>query len=170
MQKKEYMPYNFDFKFQFRTYKNIGRKHKIQFKSEKNVFYRWYAFLRDWHNKKERKYKDFDKFSQWRCYIEKEFKSNKYNNNDDLKHYLQVKADTNEDLSNVISAIVTPIYVCLITIATACLRLDQSLLLQMFIYLSILLVAILVFLLVCHRKYRNRYIFYTDIIKILNND
>ena len=57
---------NIDLKFEFKTFKNIGKLNKI--KEQKKIFCKQRVWLKKITNKKEKRYKNFDSFSQWeRC-------------------------------------------------------------------------------------------------------
>ena len=161
MENNKYKPYNFDFKFQYRTYKNIGIRHKNQFMAKK-MRYRIYETIRNLNNKDERKYKNFDTFSQWRRYIEEEFKGN-LKNYDDLKHYLQKRKDDYEFLRNVSGTIVVPIYVCMITM-------------ELSVYTTegvdpiFTIISVFAYLITLCLRQKYRYNFYRDFIKILNQE
>lgn len=166
---KKYVPYGFDLKFEIRTYKNIGKDKKMKFKSKERLFYAIYYSIRNFCNRDEKKYKNFDNFSEWKEYIEMKVKETEYNK-EDFKHYLNAIKNENEDSSNMIGSIATPIYICIITIGMTIFASIKSYILHMlvFIFMSGILLFAFLSLLIQYKRIRSKYYFCEDVINVLN--
>ena len=66
---KMYIPYYFDLQYEFETYKNIGKAHKIDYLSKTRLFYKFKKVIRNCANINETKYKNIDEYSVWKRYI-----------------------------------------------------------------------------------------------------
>lgn len=165
--KRKYKPYNFDVDFQYRTYKNIGKNYKIQFCARKSRFYKIYGMIREWCNKNEKKYKNFDTCSQWKSYIEKEFKGTNYINHVDFKHYLKQRKEFHKSWLNISETIVTPIYMCLITMQITVYSAEKVNPLVTIWVTTVLSLFIFFFLTTRCRYHREKYNFFKDFIRIL---
>ena len=86
---QKYMPYGVDLKFQYRTYKHIGKLHQIEFRAEKRCIYKLLRKIESLSNKNEKKYKNFATFSQWEHYICNELDRIRFINKEDYIHYLE---------------------------------------------------------------------------------
>ena len=180
---KKYMPYGFDLKFQYKTYRNIGKSYWIEFNAKKKILYKIRKIIRNVLNKKEEKYRNFDSFSQWESYIYEEFDEKKLANRKDYICYLKRSKRNIEIFCDMIGAVITPIYVVMLTMgATIVLNADtigidtsdsniiKAGILHGFICMSIILVVVLSFLMLQFIKYRRKIYFYKDLIMVLENE
>lgn len=180
---KKYAPYGFDFKFQYRTYKNIGKTYWINFKAKKNFLYKIRRMTREIINKNEKKYKNFDTFSQWEDYIHEEFGAKKFSNQKDCICYLKRSKRTAEIFCDMIGAVITPMYVVLLSIGatlifnTDIVKIDtydlsmiKAYIINGYIYMSIMLTIVFCFLMLHFFKYRRKIYFYKDLINVLLNE
>lgn len=178
----KYMPYEIDLKFQYRTYKNIGETHKIDFKAKKNFLYKIWRITRIIFNKNEKSYKNFNTFSQWENYVCEEFNEKKFTNQKDCIHYLKRSKRNKEIFCDMVGAIITPIYVVLLTMgATLILNTDivnnytnnwyliKAYIMRGYIYMSIILVFVLFILMFRFLRYRTKINFFKDLIEVLEN-
>lgn len=177
---KEYMPYGVDLRFQYRTYKNIGRSHRMEYKARKNIFYKIIYHVRRFHNKNEKYYKDFDTFSQWRGYIYEKINENVFIKKEDFQHYLVQKKRNKKIYCDMMGAIITPMYVFLLTLGmTVCMNTDvldidkmskvliMEYILGNYINISIVLIFALMFLVTFFVKVKTKVNFYNDLIIVL---
>lgn len=180
---RKYIPYDFDMKYQYRTYKNIGETHRIDFKAKKNFLYKIWRVARNLINKNEKKYMKFDTFSQWENYICEEFGKNKFSNQIDCICYLKRSKRSKETACNMLGAIVTPIYVVLLTMGITLvfnsdmagidannLNAIRAYIFYGYFCMAFILFFILLFLMSNFIKYRRRINFFDDLIMILENE
>lgn len=177
---RKYIPYSFDMKFQYRTYKNIGKAHWIDFKTKKNFLYKIRRIAKNLINKNEKKYKNFDTFSQWEFYIGEEFNAKKIPNRNDYIHYLKRSKRNTEIFCDMIGAVVTPIYVVMLTMGTTLIMNTDILKLNTtdsnmikvgitygFICMSIISLFTLIFLMLYFFRQRRKIYFFKDLIMVL---
>lgn len=180
---RKYIPYGFDFKFQYKTYKNVGKTHWIDYKAKKNFLYKILRIVRNIINKNENKYKNFDTFSQWEHYIHEEFKTKKFDNKKDCIRYLERSKRNTEIFCDMIGAVVTPIYVVMITIGatltmnTNIVNIDtnepnmiKESLVYGYICMSIVLFFVLIFLMLQFFRHRRKIYFFKDLIIVLKKE
>lgn len=174
------MPYEIDLEFQYRTYKNIGKTYWIEFKAKKNFLYKIWRIIRIIFNKNEKRYKNFNTFSQWENYVCEEFNEKKFTNQKDYICYLKRCKRNLEIFCDMIGALITPIYVVMLTMgATLLLNTDlvnidindmkmiKASVMYGFSYMSIVLVVALYFLMLQFLRYRRKIYFFEDLIKVL---
>lgn len=161
------MPYNFNTKYELRTYKNIGECHEILFKARKSLIYKICMFHRNINNKNEKKYKKIDKFSQWEKYINEKF--NEYSKEDlkNLRHYLKQKKRRAGSGFTVWTSVATPIYVFLLTFMLTMLTLENSYDIKAVRCISITTIIFAFYLFYTCSKYKLMYNFCRDYINIL---
>ena len=165
---RHYLPYGLDLKFEYRTYKNIGETYRIDLKAEVNFLYKIPKIIRSISNKKERKYRNFDTFSQWEHYIHEKFNFEKFINQEDCVRYLEKSKRCKENVYNMIGAIVTPIYVVMLTMGITILTALN--LFYGFIYMSVILVIVLFVLMVMFSRIKRKIYFLKDFIWVLQNE
>ncbi len=172
MKNNSYMPYNFNFKYEYKTYKNIGKEYKIQYKAEKKILYRLYWLIRKVSNWNEKKYKNFNNFSEWKEYINHTRLENN-SNKEDFIHFLEERMRNCDVNRNTIGNIVTPIYVILISGGLSILLIpaqnDKKYESVLFAWctFSVILLLILLFLLKYNHSKSNQYFFCKDFIEII---
>jgi len=168
---RKYLPYEFDFKYEYRTYKKIGREEKRRYRAENCFLFKvWWNIIKR-RNRHEKKYKIIKNYSEWKAYVS-EKKSN-YIGNEDFIHFLKSNARKSEYSQGIIGNIVTPVYVALVSGGlTLLLLLAQKS--NLFIVASyawgifcILLILIFIFLLSRSFSKRNECYFYRDYIEIM---
>lgn len=177
MKKKNYMPYNFDEKYEFKTYKNIGRSSKIYYCFKKNLFLKMYYKL--WNNEIEKRYKNYNTYSEWEKFILSQVAS-KYDYNleyyNNFVHFLKEKKRHYEFGQSVINSIFIPILLLLATgvvtilLGNDFIKEECSFLLEFEINWFIFgLIVIMIFIIAYIFKVRNNkyYYFYKDYIEIL---
>lgn len=173
---RNYIPYRFDFKFQYKTYKNIGISYRIEFNAKKKFLYKMRRIVRNVLNKNEKKYKNFDTFSQWEHYICEEFDAKKFANQKDFIRYLKCRKRNAEIFCDMIGTVVTPIYVVMLTMgATVLMNTDnindsnmiKAGIIHGFIFMSIILVIVLFCLMVYFFGKRRKKYFFKDLIIVL---
>lgn len=172
MKNNAYIPYYFNLKYEYRTYKNIGEEYKIQYKAKKNVLYKLYWLIRKVFNWNEKKYKNLNKFSEWEEYINHKSLGD-VSNKKDFIHFLEGKARNSDLNRNIIGSIVTPIYVILISGGLTILLIPaqttviQEHILSTWLFFSLLLLFMLIFLIENSYRRNMRYNFYRDYIKLI---
>ena len=170
MKKDVYIPYKFNSKYEYQTYKNIGLEHKIEYKSKKNICYKIYWRIRKLYNRNEKKYKNFKVFSEWEEYIRKETKNRIKNNKKAFKnflHYLESRKRRYKYDQSLITAIGVPVYMTLMAGALALYNLVDfyNVHCKWFIFVLFLIVVFLI-LHIFLSNYTRRYYFYSDYIRI----
>lgn len=181
---KKYMPYGVDLEFQYSTYKNIGKSYQIEFKARKKFFYKIVNYIRKFFNKDEKKYKNFDTFSQWKNNICEEFEKIGAKNKEDFIRYIMGVRRNKEIMCDMIGAVVTPIYVVVLTMGATLftnfdtlgediksnLYLIKTYIMYGSINMGIILVVVLMFLMAIFRDNKSKQFFCDDLIKILKNE
>ena len=162
---KKYMPYEIDLKFQYRTYKNIGKTYKIHFESKKSWWYKVRKVVRNTINKRQKRYKTFDTFSQWENYIHEEFNVKKFNNKTDYIHYLEFCRRNKEISYEMVGAVATPMYVFMLTVGMTLLMSEDEFF--GYIVISVILFMVLPFLMNIFITNKRKYNFYNDLIMVL---
>lgn len=172
MKKGKYMPYYFDRKYEYRTYKNIGVEYRILKQAEKNIFCKLRWKVRKFMNAGERNYKNFDKYSEWEAYVNSLPFMNS-SNKTDLLRFLQSRARLYDFARNIVGSIVTPFYAVLLSGALAVLiampmdKITYVIVLYIWGFFCILLFVLLVFLYKMSWVKSNWYYFYRDYIEIV---
>lgn len=118
LMKKKYRPYNFDVKYEYRTYKNIGVNHRLEFLAGKSLIYKIKKFIRNCINQKEKRYRNFDTYLQWKEYFVDKMPKDSVNRIN-LYHYLKESRDNTQFLTNEGETVAVPIYVAFLSISTA---------------------------------------------------
>lgn len=167
MKNDKYLPYNMDFKFEYKTHRNIGEKCRIKFKAKSNKFYKIYYEFRNFINKGESVYKEFDTYSQWEFYVKNKYGKNIGNN--DFIHFLKYKRRISKHYLDIWKSVATPMYICLIALGGPVLEKDPFALIG-FILIGLIAVFILVILLVRCYTLMSEYYFCRDLIKILEQN
>ena len=153
--KKEYIPYNFNEKYEYKIYSQIGLEYRKECKGKKR--------------KKNKKMLSFDKYSEWEKYFSDKFLMSDYNAYNFL-HYLNEMLRMYQKFEDYFKALVIPVYMALITILLT-------------IYLSMgfapkrlifaLIVSVIMVIIICMyflHQYSNRINFYADCLKIINDN
>lgn len=182
---KKYTPYGIDFKFQYRTYKNIGKTYQIEFKARKNFLYKILNCIRKFNNKNEKKYMNFDAFSQWKQWIRQELNLNEGNNKENITHYLEKYKRNSKIACDMMGAIVTPMYAVVLTLGVTLIMntdvikiymenigIQSAEIIELYIYsgyisMSIIISSVLVLLMWMFRRNKMKLEFYEDLIDIL---
>lgn len=116
MQKQKYMPYFFDYKYEKRTYKYIGKDYgdRITYnKSWNRNFTRWYR--KCIYNRKESKYKRCNTYNEWKLYIlKRQFNSECEKEN--MKRYLIRKKQDAETIFEISKTLFVPFYISMFSI------------------------------------------------------
>ena len=172
MKNKE-MLYNFDYKYEYKTYKNVGVDEKINYKSKGNFFYKLLRLIRFLLNKNEKRYKKLNTYSEWENYVIDSREGRCFKRKDFI-HFLKSRQRKCECCYDIVGSVVTPIYVVLVSGGLTLLLLpyqNDSTISNAFgawFLFTVLLIFILVFLIKRNYKYRNEYYFYHDYIEIIS--
>lgn len=167
---KKYMPYGMDLRFQYSTYKNIGKSDRIEFKARKNFICKARDYIRKKRNKNEKRYKNFNTFSQWENSICEEICTNRRFDKEDLVHYLKHYKRTEETSCEMIGAIVTPIYIVMLTMGTTlCMNANMPDI-NGYVKMSFVLLLTLIFLMLMFRRIKTHINFYKDLIMIVDKE
>lgn len=114
MKKQKYKPYFFDYKYERRTYKYIGRDYGDSITANKGWirnFTRW--FRKNIYNRKESKYKICNTYEEWECYVKNKLPMRK-----DYKNYIHWLIDKRrlaESELEIVKAILIPIYIAFLS-------------------------------------------------------
>ncbi len=168
--KDKYIPYGFDLNYQYEMYKNIGKRYKEQFSEKNNIISKLKMYIRERFNKENKKYKNFDTFSQWENYIVKMVNEYNYVNHSDFEHYLQKKKDLQESWLNIYEVIATPVYIGLISMGVTVYSSIGIPPLVTILFTSVLLLFVLIFLMIKCSSNRKKINFYRDVIDILKEN
>lgn len=172
MRKKKYMPYNFNEKYEFKTYRNIGKNLK---NSQNSIFSK--IFCRCKRNKEQKKYKEFDTYLDWENYVLRYiecklvYDSEYYEN---FIHFLKRRKRISKGEYNVVIGIVTPIYLALSSGAISVLSkafedLKIDILMQLEItwgIFSCILLTTFFIVSILNSKRKKIYYFYKDYLEI----
>lgn len=115
MKKQKYIPYFFDYKYEKRTYKYVGRDYGNSAISNKGWignFVRW--FRKHIYNRNESKYKICDTYEEWESYVKNNLRKRVDNKN--FMHWLIMQKRLAENELEAVKAILIPIYIALLTI------------------------------------------------------
>lgn len=113
MMKSRYLPYDFNEKYEYMTYKNIGVQHRIEYFAMKNIWYKWRLKIRNLRNRKENRYRNINTYTEWCEYVKRNNEGNI--NTVNKMRFLNARRRSNEVLAQSAQSIATPIYVCIIT-------------------------------------------------------
>lgn len=111
MKKEKYRDYKFDIDYEYRTYKNIGKDYGDSKTADRGVLLNCKRAVRKWMNKKEKRYKFCNKYSEWEKYI-----IEKYVFDSDMFHWLYGKKRDAETYVETIKVILIPIYLTMISV------------------------------------------------------
>lgn len=118
MKNSTYKPYDFDFKYEYKTYRNIGIQDKIRYKAKNDIFCRLRLKIRKVHNRDEKKYKNFNNYSEWEKYVMAKL-SGKYAYSleyySNFVHYLKEKERNYKFEQSTVVSIFIPILILLAT-------------------------------------------------------
>lgn len=121
MKKTKPLLYGFNQKFEYRTYKNVGRSLKLNFKakySKAKLLYKVIIKIRNFINKNEKKYKNFDTYFEWEKYIEDIGKSKCFYSNDYYLEYIRFLKRKKKRYGfeqSIYTSIIMPLYVAIAT-------------------------------------------------------
>ena len=165
---KMYIPYYFDLQYEFETYKNIGKAHKIDYLSKTRLFYKFKKVIRNCANINETKYKNIDEYSVWKRYIKNKIRKSNSIDKKELIHFLKTIKRGNKATCEMIGAVVTPSYVFILTLAmTILVRGEIGEMLYGFFITGGILFFVLLFLMKLFRQSKIRYYFCKDLINII---
>lgn len=109
MNRTKYIPYCFDAKYEYRTYKKIGKYYKIDNFCE-GLFYRLIRKMINVKNKNQKRYKKFGTYSEWKKYVINYLE--KIDNKEDFLHFLKRCRGNFQMQIDAILSIALPIYIC----------------------------------------------------------
>lgn len=157
MKKKNYLPYNFDEKYEYRTYFNIGTRYRDSFFGKKQ-------------KENGNKYRDLDTYLSWKNYFFKKYLNKcSLDSKCNFAHYLNKKAEFYKMKLEIIKAIAIPVYVLEITAFVTVLS-NEFRNLYMLIFLIVLLCFLIVIGISYIEKYERKVRFYKDCIVIINDN
>lgn len=161
--------YGIDLKYQYKTYKNVGKTYQIELKAKNNYFYKILGNMRKFLNKNEKRYKNFDTYSQWKDSIYIEINEIGFINKIDFLHYLLYYSRSKDATCEALGTIVTPIYTIILTMGiTLFLTTDiQESLIKGFMFMAPVVILVLAYLLCKYTDNRKEFYFYKDLIEIL---
>ena len=115
MKKKYFQPYDIKIKYEYETYKYVGR----DYGNSKDAYLGWLAnlarFLRKWRNKKQKRYAFCNTYTEWECHVKALVRKDIFNRND-LLHWLYAKRNFEEKILEFIKIILIPIYLVLLSV------------------------------------------------------
>lgn len=119
MRKQRYMPYFFDFNYEKRTYKHIGKDYGDRRTADRGLirnFLRWYR--KRIYNRKELKYKFCNTYEEWKLYLFERKFCNTYDKQNMIK-FLNVQKRFYEKMFESIKTVIIPIYIALYSVGIA---------------------------------------------------
>lgn len=119
MRKQRYMPYFFDFKYEKRTYKHIGKDYGDRRTADRGLirnFLRWYR--KRIYNRKEVKYKFCNTYEEWKLYLFERKFCNTYDKQNMIK-FLNVQKRFYEKMFESIKTVIIPIYIAFYSVGIA---------------------------------------------------
>lgn len=113
--KPKYKPYGFNERYEYRTYKNIGRDYGNRKYANMGLIYNAERFLRRKINTKEKSYAMCDTYLQWKKYVEKNLEKN-LTDNENYMHWLIKQQRHYKERLEAIKVILIPLYIFILTI------------------------------------------------------
>lgn len=113
--KPKYKPYGFNEKYEYRTYKNIGRDYGNRKYANMGPIYNAERFMRRKMNAKEKSYAICDTYLCWKEYIEKNIEKNLLGN-ENYKHWLVKQQRYYKERLEAIKVILIPLYIFILTV------------------------------------------------------
>ena len=162
--RQKYRPYFFDYKYERKTYKCIGKDYGDSVTANKGWirnFTRWYR--KYVYNREETKYKICNTYTEWKQYLlEKPF----YNESDkeNAIRYLCDQKRIADMILDIVKILIIPIYIALYSVTIS--LLDEQSLWEM-IGFMICLIVVSAYLII---KYGEDVSFYKDYVECLKND
>lgn len=164
MKKQKYKPYFFDYKYEWRTYKYIGRDYGDSVTANKGLsgnFMRW--FRKRIYNRRESKYKICNTYEEWECYVK-----SKLPMKIDYKNYMHwlIEQKQSADIElETVKAILIPIYIALLSMK------------EVFFFnrtpdlgaILIFIIVVIIFSVYILWKEKEILDFWNDLIKIVNS-
>lgn len=118
--KNKYMPYSFDSKYEYRTYKNIGKDSKRLYQSQNNICYKLFYRMRSKIGGK--RYTSLNTYSDWKIYVIGQIEDKLAYDQmyvDNFISYLNARKRKHKFEDGVIRSIAVPVYMALAAGATA---------------------------------------------------
>lgn len=108
-----YVPYNFDGRYEIKTYSNVGKDYGDSKTANKGFLFNFFRFYRKVKNNDELQYKRCDTYSDWKSYIEGKYEDVK---NVDFHKYLYMRRRQAKQSAELIKAIVVPVEVAILSL------------------------------------------------------
>lgn len=125
MKRAEYRPYNLDMNYLFDTYRNIGKVYGNRKYANRGVVFniiRWYKRLK---NRRERRYKNCDVYSEWEKYVKNILGQVPAKNYSDMIHFLIGEKNYYQSLLDGVKSILIPLYIAILGMTGMLLELDR---------------------------------------------
>ncbi|WP_440287074.1 hypothetical protein [Eshraghiella crossota] len=157
--KTKYKPYGFDEKYEFRTYKNIGRDYGDRKIADMGLVGNIKRFFRKKMNRKQKKYTMCDTYLQWREHVDKNIE--KYAlDNENYKHWIVKQKRFYAGRLEATKIILIPLYVFVLTVLVGS---EQNNIIQI-ITVTIIAEIVMCILVMKDTEWKS---FYKDYIEIL---
>lgn len=166
MKKIQYKPYNFEFKFEYRTYKNIGTNYEVETMSKCNIAYKIRKFTRKIWNMKEKRYRNFDTYSEWEKYISEKVPE-RCSNYKNFYHYLEQRRKVYDFSVEYGKTVALPIYVAIFSATMTLYALIEAPVVALIFSMLPLVVFILILMTIILKRQTDRRNFYRDYMSIL---
>lgn len=160
----KYLPYSFDEKYEFRTFRNVGKDYDNNTKicMAGNIRRSFHRII----NEKEKKYCICDTYLQWKKYVKNSIKSRNINK-DNYMHWLIKKQRYYEIRLETVKLVLIPLYILLLTILAEIENMN-------FLYAIIFVETIMCVWLVADTQKINFYKDYSEIVRmediVINNE
>ena len=157
--KKNILLYDFDFKYEYRTYRNVGLDY-----IPKGMGYK----IRNFLNKNEKRYKKCNTYKEWKEYISNKTSSKQINNENKIR-FLYYKKRYHDNCLETVSIIMGPIILAFYSMGIAIWIEDikeRSIVVICSIILAIFIIFFIYFICISNRR---KNFFYDDYIEVLKS-
>ncbi len=116
MKKTNYMPYNINLKYEWETYKHIGKDYGNSRIANIGMRANFLRYVRRITNRDEKNYKFCNKYSEWEEHV-RYILNRKINNYNDMIHWIVKKQRISQYILTILKAIVIPIYIAIFSLS-----------------------------------------------------
>lgn len=170
MKNNYFHAYKINVKYEFATYKNVGRDYGNHKEANLGIVLNLRRFFRKRiTNKNEKKYNFNNTYSEWKRHVKNVFPLG-ICNLEDMLHWLFLEKRREESLLEAIKAILIPIYIVLIQIEQSVLSQYQIGPIEMLTIMTVLLLIVMFLSTKVLVKTKEKICFYADLIEIVSEE
>ncbi len=111
--KEHFKPYGLDLKYEFNTYRQVGRNYGDRKTAHMGLFLNFMRWRRKRKNRREGKYKFCNTYSDWERHVQ-EILPMHIQNYEDMLHYLLERKSGAEEYLEIVKILLIPIYLSLV--------------------------------------------------------